>query len=321
MKDGYERNIDYLRVSITDRCNLRCRYCMPVEPAFIPHENVLRYEEILRICRLAVETGIRRVRITGGEPLVRKGCLDLMAMLREIPGLEGLAITTNGVLLAEAVPRLRELKIDSVNVSLDTLQEERFRTIANRGSFQKVWVGIMAAVDAGLSVKINCVPQRGVNEDELEEIAALASRYPVDVRFIEMMPLGYGANFQAVAGDQVLERLRRVYPGLHPFSGKRGYGPARYYEAPALLGKLGLISAVSHCFCQECNRVRLTSEGLLKPCLYYGDGVDLRTLIREGAGDDELREAIERGIQSKPRQHGFHSRRREEERIMSQIGG
>lgn len=321
MRDGYERNIDYLRVSITDRCNLRCRYCMPVEPAFIPHENVLRYEEILRICRLAVEVGIRRIRITGGEPLVRKGCLDLMAMLREIPGLEGLAITTNGVLLEEAVPRLRELQVNSVNVSLDTLQEERFRAITNRGSFQNVWRGIMAAVDAGLPVKINCVPQQGVNEDELEDIAALASRYPVDVRFIEMMPLGYGANFQAVSGDKVLQRLQRVYPNLQPFSGRRGYGPAQYYEAPGLLGKLGLISAVSHCFCQECNRIRLTSEGLLKPCLYYGEGVDLRTLLRDGAGDAELREAIERGIRSKPRQHGFHSGRREEERIMSQIGG
>lgn len=321
MIDGYHRTIDYLRISITDRCNLRCRYCMPVDLPFRSHDEILRYEEIERVCRAAVRAGIRHVRVTGGEPLVRKGCLDFLERLKQMPGIETVAITTNGVLLEEAAPRLAAMGIDSVNISLDTLREDTFQKIAQRDLFREVWKGLMTAIEAGLRVKVNCVPQRGVNDGELEAMARLAEQYPIDVRFIEMMPMGYGDETPTIGSEEMEDRFRAAYPGLQVCGERRGFGPAHYYEAPGFQGKIGIIDAVSHCFCQECNRIRLSSEGFLKLCLYYDQGVDLRALLRSGAADEELFQVIKQAVAQKPARHGFDSGRREESRTMSQIGG
>lgn len=321
MVDRYQREIDYLRVSITDRCNLRCRYCMPEDLPSIPHEQILRYEEIERICRLAVQAGIRHVRVTGGEPLVRKGCLNFLECLKKMPGMETVAVTTNAVLLEEAVPRLFAMGIDGVNISLDSLKKDTFLQITNRDEFESVFRGFQAAVKAELSVKINCVPQKGVNDGELIEIACLAKDYPVDVRFIEMMPVGYGMQVPSVGSEEVKAQLTAAFPGIHSCEEKRGFGPAHYYEIPGFQGRIGIIEAMSHCFCSECNRIRLTSEGFLKLCLCYDQGIDLRTLLRTGATDAKILSAIEKGIFEKPRQHVFDSGKREETRTMSQIGG
>ncbi len=322
MTDSCGRTIDYMRVSITDRCNLRCRYCMPEDLAFIPHEEILRYEEIQRICALAAELGVSTVKITGGEPLVRPGCVELIRSLKALPGIRRVTLTTNGVLLSQHLPALAELGLDGVNISLDTLDRGLYRAITGRDELHRVLGAVFQALDAGLKVKLNCVPQQAVGERGLLELAALAVRHPVDVRFIEMMPIGRGRDFTPVTGGALLRMLEGAWPDLMPSIEKRGSGPARYFTSPALKGSFGIIDAVSHSFCAQCNRVRLTSEGYLKLCLCHGDGVDLRGLLRSGGTDGQLRQAMETAILRKPRQHTFGGTTGPGElRAMSQIGG
>lgn len=321
MRDGFGRNIDYLRVSITDRCNLRCRYCMPEDLPSIPHPDILRYEELEQVCAIAAGLGVRTVRVTGGEPLVRRGCVDFLARLKAIPGIDHVTLTTNGVLLARWADRLAALGLDGVNVSLDTLEPERYRHMTGRDDFAQAWAGLEAVLAAGLPVKINCVPLRGHNEEELEAIAGLAERLPVDVRFIETMPMG-AEIFDPIPGGEILARLRAVYPDLRENGASRGFGPARYYTSKALRGSVGFIDAVSHRFCESCNRVRLTSEGFLKLCLYHGHGVDLRALLRGGADDDAIAAAMTTAILVKPSEHHFFAADpAREPRRMWQIGG
>ena len=322
MIESCGRRIDYMRVSITDRCNLRCRYCMPEDQPFIEHDQILRYEEIIRICRAATKLGVRNIKITGGEPLVRRGCCELIEQIKALPGIEHVTVTTNGVLLEEVVPRFREIGVDGVNISLDTLRPDVYAKITGRDSFDAVWRGLCAAVDAGLRVKINCVPLSGVNEDELCSLAMLARDWPVDVRFIEMMPIGLGGSMEPVPAETVRAHVREAFPDLTPDPKKHGFGPARYFTSGALKGSIGFIEAVSHSFCTGCNRVRLTSEGFFKLCLYHDDGADLRALLRGGANDDEIAGAMSRAILKKPRAHAFiPGQAAEESRGMSQIGG
>lgn len=322
MIDSCGRRIDYMRVSITDRCNLRCRYCMPEDQPFIEHDQILRYEEIIRVCRAAATIGVRNIKITGGEPLVRRGCCDLIAQIKALPGVEHVTVTTNGVLLADAVPRFHEIGVDGVNISLDTLRPDVYAKITGRDCFEAVQRGLYAAIDTGLRVKINCVPLAGVNEDELCNLAMLARDRPVDVRFIEMMPIGLGGFFEPVPVETVRAHVRETFPDLKPDPKKHGFGPARYFTCDALKGSIGFIEAVSHSFCTGCNRVRLTSEGFFKLCLYHDDGADLRVLLRGGADDDAIAEAMRRAILEKPRAHAFEQgQAAEESRGMSQIGG
>ena len=322
MFDRYQREIHYLRLSVTDLCNLRCRYCMPDGVEKLEREAVLTYEEFLRLAALFAQCGIDTVRVTGGEPLVRKGVEQLVAGLKATPGIRKVTMTTNGVLLAQQLPALLNAGLDSVNISLDTLRPEVFRRITARDEFAAVQAGLRAALESPLPVKLNCVPQAGINEGELETIAALARDNDLQVRFIEMMPIGYGAAMPCISGPELQARFARRWPGLHPVEGIAfGDGPAVYYTAPGWKGSIGFITAVHGKFCVSCNRVRLTSLGFLRPCLASEAGCDLRALLRGGADDAQLLAAIRETIWAKPREHHFESRSVPATRGMYRIGG
>ena len=319
------RNIHYPRLSITDLCNLRCRYCMPDGVEKLEREAVLTYEEFLRLAALFARCGVDTVRVTGGEPLVRKGVDQLVAGLKSIPGIRKVTMTTNGILLAQQLPALLAAGLDSVNISLDTLRPEVFQSITARDEFEHVMEGIRAALDSGIPVKLNCVPQVGVNEGELEDLAALAESRPLQVRFIEMMPIGYGAAMPCISGPELRARFARRWPEFSPLPAAQsagfGDGPAVYYTVPGWKGDVGFIAAVHGKFCASCNRVRLTSQGFLRPCLASETGCDLRTLLRGGAADKELLQAIRETIWSKPREHHFGDNSMPATRGMYRIGG
>lgn len=325
MFDSKGRKIHYLRLSVTDLCNLRCRYCMPDGVDKLEREDILTYEEFLRLAALFARCGVDTVRVTGGEPLVRKGVEQLVKGLKAIPGIRKVTMTTNAVLLEQQLPALLEAGLDSVNISLDTLDPALFAKITARDEFAAVQAGIHAALESGIPVKLNCVPQVGVNEGELEALAALAQDKPLQVRFIEMMPIGYGAAMPCISGPELLARFRRRWPELAPLPGAAcaalGDGPAVYYTVPGWKGDIGFIAAVHGKFCASCNRVRLTSQGFLRPCLASETGCDLRALLRGGADDARLRTAIRETIWSKPREHHFEDRCMPATRSMYRIGG
>ena len=325
MFDRYQREIHYLRLSVTDLCNLRCRYCMPDGVEKLEREAVLTYEEFLRLAALFARCGIDTVRVTGGEPLVRKNVAQLVAGLKETPGIRRVTLTTNAVLLAEQLPALLDAGLDSVNISLDTLRPEVFRQITARDDFAAVQVGLQAALQSGLPVKLNCVPQAGVNEGELEQLAALAKDNAMQVRFIEMMPIGYGAAMPCISGPELRARFAQRWPELAPLSAAQehalGDGPAVYYTVPGWQGSIGFIAAVHGKFCASCNRVRLTSQGFLRPCLASETGCDLRALLRSGADDAQLLAAIRETIWAKPREHHFEDSSMPATRGMYRVGG
>ena len=325
MRDRFARTIDYLRISITDRCNFRCRYCMPQGIKQVPMSRILTYEQITEICMAAVKCGITKFKITGGEPLVRLGCPDLIRMIREIPGVEQITMTTNGMLLSEQLQELLKNGLDAVNISLDTLDPEVFRYITGVDALPAVLDGIRAAVNSGLRVKINTVLQKGVNEGEWEKLLLLAKEYPLDVRFIEMMPIGHGKDFPGISNEELLAGIREKYPGTEEDLSVHGNGPARYVRIPGFQGSIGFISAMHGKFCGSCNRIRLTSQGKLKPCLCYGESIDLREILE--VTDKELRSIllqgkIEEAVSGKPEAHCFESLLNvTETREMIQIGG
>ena len=322
MFDRYQREIHYLRLSVTDLCNLRCRYCMPDGVEKLEREAVLTYEEFLRLAALFAQCGIDTVRVTGGEPLVRKNVAQLVAGLKAIPGIRKVTMTTNGILLAQQLPALLAAGLDSVNISLDTLRPEVFRQITARDDFAAVQAGLQAALESGIPVKLNCVPQAGVNEGELEDLAALAENRPLQVRFIEMMPIGYGAAMPCISGPELRQRFARRWPELQPLTEAAfGDGPAVYYTVPGWQGSIGFIAAVHGKFCASCNRVRLTSQGFLRPCLASEAGCDLRALLRSGADDTQLLAAIRETIWAKPREHHFEDSSMPATRGMYRIGG
>jgi len=322
MFDSTRREIHYLRLSVTDLCNLRCRYCMPDGVEKLEREAVLTYEEFLRLAALFAQCGIDTVRVTGGEPLVRKNVAQLVAGLKAIPGIRKVTMTTNGILLAQQLPALLAAGLDSVNISLDTLRPEVFRQITARDDFAAVQAGLQAALESGIPVKLNCVPQAGVNEGELEDLAALAENRPLQVRFIEMMPIGYGAAMPCISGPELRQRFARRWPELQPLTEAAfGDGPAVYYTVPGWQGSIGFIAAVHGKFCASCNRVRLTSQGFLRPCLASEAGCDLRALLRSGADDTQLLAAIRETIWAKPREHHFEDSSMPATRGMYRIGG
>ena len=323
--DSYQRRIDYLRVSITDRCNLRCAYCMPEQGLpKLDHEDVLRYEEILRLVRIIVGMGISRVRVTGGEPLVRKDILYLCENIAGMSNVESLSITTNGVLLSRFAESLFKSGIKRINVSLDTLKPERYAAITRRDCFEEVWRGIEIAREVGFEpIKLNVVMMQGVNDDEIEDLGRLTYRYPFHVRFIEFMPFQSDDQFRKfMSADDILARLARVAP-LNPTESRNSNGPALHYRFPGALGKIGIISPISHHFCPTCNRLRLTSDGKLRTCLFAKDETDLRTPMREGASDEEIMGIIRAAINAKPEKHSLESGlfRKCITRPMSRIGG
>lgn len=281
--------------------------------------KILTYEEILRICRVAAEIGISRFKITGGEPLVRKGCTSLVREMKQIPGVEQVTLTTNGQQLAGTVDELAEAGIDGLNISMDSLREDRYSLITGGGKLDKTLEAIDKSIDAGIRTKVNCLLQKQVNEDEILDFAAFAFEKGIDVRFIEIMPVGYGNPDAGLSNDEVLAVLKERYPQLEQDETVHGNGPAVYYKLPGEDGTIGLISAMNHSFCNSCNRIRLTSQGLIKPCLCYEDGVDLRRALAED--DDALKAALEEAVRNKPAGHSFHDRASVEHRAMSQIGG
>lgn len=307
MKDQYGRQINYMRVSVTDRCNLRCIYCMPEEGIKqVSHQDILTYDEIVQIVNAAAAVGITRIKLTGGEPLVRKNLAGLVEALRAVPGIEEVTVTTNGVLLKEQIGKLAKAGISAVNISVDSLDPDMYASIARKDALAAVLEGMEAAVSCpGLKVKINCVPLKGLNEEEWVRLAQIARERPIDVRFIEMMPMGLGRDFQGSSQKEVLERLRETFGPEQYLDGNFGNGPATYVHFNGFAGKIGFISALSHKFCSECNRIRMTAEGFLKPCLQYASGEDLRKMIRNGASEEELIRAINRTIYYKPACHHF----------------
>ncbi len=327
MKDHFGRNIDYMRISVTDRCNLRCRYCMPNGIEWLPMSEILTLDEILEIVRTAVPLGITKFKVTGGEPLVRFNCAWLIGEIGKVPGVREVTMTTNGVQLADYLPALKEAGLRHVNVSLDTLKPDVFKEITGRDNLAAVLRGIHAAIDAGMQVKVNTVLQKDLNESEWPALAALAQELPVDVRFIEMMPIGYGRESAGINNRQLLELLRKQYPGMQEDTRTHGNGPAVYYEIPGFRGTVGFISAIHGKFCGECNRIRLSSIGRIKPCLCFNDSVDLRGILRDAEFSpaerrEELKRAIEKAVSMKPESHTFEKPQSvTEEKQMVQIGG
>ena len=323
MLDRYGRVINYLRISVTDRCNLRCCYCMPEGVQDVGMKNILTFEEIWEIVRTGVSLGITHIRITGGEPLVRKGCVDLIRGIREIPGVETITMTTNGVLLGNYGKQVKEAGVDGVNISLDTLDPEEFYKITGKRELQEVLAGIRAAKTAGLPVKLNAV-----NRKELDPIPLVryAQEENLPLRFIEMMPVGYGKKYVGRSNEELRETLEAVCGKAECMTNREelsrmGSGPAVYYQFTDLKVPVGFISAIHGKFCDTCNRVRLTAEGYLKLCLCYDEGEDLRRVLREGEKEN-LRTIMEQTIFRKPAAHCFeHPAEMTETHEMVKIGG
>ncbi|MDD6213339.1 MAG: GTP 3',8-cyclase MoaA [Clostridiales bacterium] len=329
MKDQYGRAITYMRISITDRCNLHCQYCMPGEPKQIPREEILSYEEICQTAEAAVNLGITHFRITGGEPLVRKDCFRLIRMLHQINGVERVSMTTNGVLLFSFMNELASAGLDDVNVSLDTLNRGEFLHLTGKDSLSSVLEGIEAAVESGIPVKLNAVNRRGM---DWRSLVSYAESRKIPLRFIEMMPIGHGKNHMGSSNEELLKQIEEIYGPARPVENssdpgnlimeEQGRGPARYYRFQNLNTKIGFISAIHHRFCESCNRVRLSSTGYLKACLCYQQGADLRPILRDPAQSDDLVRVMREVIYRKPREHDFdHMKNITEKKSMNRIGG
>lgn len=308
LKDNYQRTINYLRISITDRCNLRCIYCMP--PKGLPpieHKDILRYEEIIRILRIAVDIGVTKIRITGGEPLVRKNITYLVSSIKQIAGIKDLSLTTNGILLEQYAEELAYAGLDRVNISLDSLMPDKYREITRGGDINIVLKGIEAAQRAGLiPVKINMVPIRGINDNEIQEFAKITLKDPYQVRFIEFMPFGTEDMWRPekfIPAEEIKSIVEHICP-INPIKLRRS-GPARYFRFDGAAGVVGFISPLSNHFCGECNRLRLTADGKLRPCLFSETEIDLKPALRSSAPDAEIERLIKLSIEAKPEGHNL----------------
>jgi cyclic pyranopterin phosphate synthase len=323
--DSYNRHLNYLRISITDWCNLRCKYCQPPEHILkLGHEDILRYEEILRIAQIGVAMGITKIRVTGGEPLIRKGVTRFLGELAALDGVQDLSLTTNGVLLEPNLDALRGAGVKRINVSLDTLIPEKFHQLTGRDQFQRVWSGILRAHEMGFHpIKINAVALRGINEDELGDLARLTYDYPFHIRFIEHMPIGtaeIGATVPLLT-PEIKTRLES-HGNLIPVSRSSQDGPAQRYRFDGAIGEVGFISAMSRHFCNRCNRLRLTAAGNLRPCLLSNYEVDIKTALRKGASEETLADIFLQAIRHKPSDHHMATRNPQPvDGQMSKIGG
>ena len=324
LSDSFQRPINYLRISVTDRCNLRCVYCMPESGVpLMAHYDILSYEEIYSVVKAAAELGISRVRLTGGEPLVRAGLTDLISLLAGIDTISDIALTTNGILLAQHAAELKEAGLNRVNISLDTLKPEIFRQITRCGTLANTLEGIEAALAAGLTpVKINMVVIAGVNDDELTDFAAKTVKDGWNVRFIELMPSSVNepVSSKLVSVSDMRKRIEAMGK-LEPSQVEAGNGPAKYFRLPGASGTVGFISPVTEHFCIQCNRLRLTADGKLRPCLLSEDEIDLKEPLRSGAPLEELKKLIEKAIAGKPKGHRLGEDANHKGRPFSQVGG
>lgn len=323
ISDSFQRPISYLRISVTDRCNLRCVYCMPSEGVpLIPRSDVLSYEEVLRVVQVAAQMGINKVRLSGGEPLVRAGLVNLVRMLSQLGTIDDLSLTTNGVLLRDMAIDLRNAGLKRVNVSLDSLRRERFKEITGHDKLVDVLEGIEQARRVGLDpVKVNVVVMRGLNEEEVFDFARLA-KDGWNVRFIELMPiLNRNASQPEFVSAKEIGDIISSLGGLQPCSPLTGNGPASYYRFPGAKGTIGFITPVSDHFCFKCNRLRLTADGKLLPCLLAGEEIDLRSALRANASSEDIKQLILRAVASKPEGHRVTKGVIEQKRLMTQVGG
>lgn len=320
--DSCQRPINYLRISVTDRCNLRCVYCMPPEGVKpLSRDDVLHYEEIFTVAKAAAEMSINKLRLTGGEPLARAHLTTLIRMLSSIGNIDDIALTTNGVLLRQHAKRLKEAGLRRVNVSLDTLKRERFREIARRDHLDEVLDGLDAAKEAGLEpVKVNMVVMRGINDDEVLDFARCTIEEGWHVRFIEQMPFVGGSGISFVPTHEIHERLLCLGT-LEPCLTNSGSGPAKYFQFKGASGTIGFISPISDHFCFNCNRLRLTVDGKLRPCLFSDKEIDLKTSLRSGASSDDIKQLIRQAVAAKPKQHQLCEGISPKGRTMSQVGG
>lgn len=308
--DKHNRHLNYLRVSITDRCNLHCIYCNPdnLNPK-LPHNDILRYEEIMRVIKVGSDLGISKIRVTGGEPLVRKGVYDFLNKLVTFEGIQDVSLTTNGVLLKESIHKIKAAGIKRINVSLDTLNKQKYQRITGEDTFDDVWKGIVSAHEAGLSpIKINAVALNGINDEELIDIAQLSFSYPFHIRFIEYMPIGT----QLIKDRAPLlapEIFKRIEPlgKLRPIANESLDGPAKRFKFEGALGEIGIISSISHHFCETCNRLRLTASGKLRSCLLADYHQDLRTPLRSGCSDSDIADIFLKAASHKPFKHKMTS--------------
>ncbi|HLV25177.1 MAG TPA: GTP 3',8-cyclase MoaA [Gemmatimonadales bacterium] len=321
--DQHGRGIEYLRISVTDRCNFRCRYCMPVEGLpWLPKSDILSYEEIAEIVRQLAPLGLRSLRLTGGEPTIRPDLESLVRMLRDIPSVQDIALSTNGVRLPSMAHSLRAAGVNRVNMSVDSLRAERIRSIARRSLAFDPLDALKAAEEAGLApIKLNVVVMRGVNDDEIADLAGLTLAWRWHVRFIELMPVGElgadGMN-EVVPSSEVLGVVSRAHGELEECAGPGGNGPARYYRLPSAAGTIGVITPMTHSYCASCNKVRLTADGRLRTCLFGDHEVDLRTPLREGR---ELEQLFRKALAEKPLEHELLQLRTGGLRALSQVGG
>jgi len=324
LSDSFQRPINYLRISVTDRCNLRCIYCMPSCGVYpMSHRNILTYEEIHTIAQAAAELGISKIRLTGGEPLVRSGLPNLVQMLAHIDGIDDIALTTNGTLLTRYAAELKEAGLQRVNVSLDTLKPDKFESITRHNLFRDVIEGIEVAKSVGLKpVKINVVVMAGINDDELLDFANKTIDEGWHVRFIELMPLVVEDTItpQFIPVSDMRKRLESLGE-LEPCLPSVGNGPARYFRFPHAEGTIGFISPVSEHFCFQCNRLRLTSDGKLRPCLLAEDEIDLKQPLRNGISSAELKRLIKKAVAKKPLRHHLAEGCIPKDRPMTQVGG
>jgi cyclic pyranopterin phosphate synthase len=325
-RDDFGRAINYLRVSVTDRCNLRCIYCMPPEGVEkLSHLDVLSYEELALIVQAAAELGISKVRLTGGEPLARLGLAEFVRMIASIPGIDDLSLTTNGTLLARHAATLAAAGLNRVNISLDTFRPERFARITRLGRLEDVWAGIAAAETANLTpIKFNVVVVRGLNDDEVADFARRTISDGWNVRFIELMPIGASADWAGNGSVPIPEIRARIEAEVGPLTtvhGPRGNGPARYHQLDGAQGTIGFIGALSDHFCSSCNRLRLTADGRLRPCLMSDREIDLRQALRSGADLEAVQAILAQAIHLKPQRHHLEEARAPRDRTMSQIGG
>lgn len=321
MEDQFQRKIEYARISITDRCNLRCRYCRPDHQEILEHNDILTYEELLQICEMFCRLGIRRFKVTGGEPLVRRGCLSFMRSLKQLTGVKQVTLTTNGTLLRSQISKLKEIKIDGINISLDTLDPEKYRQITGSYQLDEVLDSIDAAWEAEIPVKINKVL---LPEDTMEDLWPFVERFmekrKIPVRLIEQMPFGnQKVESSVLTGETILKAMQQKGRSADRLDTKLGNGPASYYRIQGAAAPLGLIEAVHGNFCTGCNRIRLTSAGWLKPCLYSSPTLSLRDLLRNGRSEEEILQKIRKEIFAKPASHHFGEKPSAEE--MYQIGG
>jgi cyclic pyranopterin phosphate synthase len=323
--DRFGRRIHYLRISLTDHCNLRCIYCMPEEASFKPPAEMMQDEEVLRLARVFASLGINKVRLTGGEPTVRANIVEIVRDITSISGIQAVTMTTNGILLSRLAKPLAEAGLSRVNISIDTLNPAKFKRLTRWGDIEDVWEGILAADKAGLTpVKLNAVIVRGYNEEDVVDLARLTLDHAWQVRFIEMMPLGDETDLQEgqlITADEMKNRIEHGLGTLEPYNGGMLDGEARVYKVPGSNGDIGFISSVSSPFCVNCSRARLTSDGILRMCLLREYEVDLLVPLRQGASDNDLQRLVLDAIWNKPWGHGLEQGEIPRNRGMSQIGG